>query len=190
MCCLRLSTQRSCDDFAFFGGVCSGIFEKGTQLLLFSPSLAVLSGTAFPHGLPNGVTRIFPLSVADQQQADTVNKTVSPYQPVSTRTFKCDRTRPKDGRRAATSLSNNTSGARWGVRKKSEELLAILIISTCCVIFSSTVGDVKADPTRSYVRVPLPGRWLREPSRQSAAGQGSFARPRASRNRGQQGWVL
>ncbi|CAE7638081.1 rrg1 [Symbiodinium microadriaticum] len=41
-----------------------------TQLLLFSPSLAVLSGTAFPHGLPNGVTRIFPLSVADQQQAE------------------------------------------------------------------------------------------------------------------------
>eukprot|EP00439_Symbiodinium_sp_Y106_P079831 s759_g18.t1 len=41
-----------------------------TQLLLFSPSLAVLSGTAFPHGLPDGVTRIFPLSVADQQQAE------------------------------------------------------------------------------------------------------------------------
>ena len=46
--------------------------ETGTQLLLFSPSLAVLSGTAFPHGLPDGVTRIFPLSVADQQQADTM----------------------------------------------------------------------------------------------------------------------
>ena len=100
-----------------FLGVCSGILEKGTQLLLFSPSLAVLSGTAFPHGLPNGVTRIFPLSVADQQQADTVNKTLSPYQPVSTRTLKCDRTRPKDGRRAATSLSNNRSGARWGFEK-------------------------------------------------------------------------
>ncbi|CAE7318116.1 rrg1 [Symbiodinium natans] len=41
-----------------------------TQLLLFSPSLAVLSGTAFPHGLPGGVTRVFPLSVADHQEAE------------------------------------------------------------------------------------------------------------------------
>ena len=42
-----------------------------TKLLLFSPSLAVLTGTAFPHGLPSGVGRVFPLSVADQQEAES-----------------------------------------------------------------------------------------------------------------------
>eukprot|EP00435_Cladocopium_sp_Y103_P024629 s347_g6.t1 len=41
-----------------------------TRLLLFSPSFAVLSGTALPHGLPTGIQKEFPLSVKDQQETE------------------------------------------------------------------------------------------------------------------------
>lgn len=41
-----------------------------TRLLLFTPTAAVLSGTAIPHGLPSGVQQVFPLSVDDQRRAD------------------------------------------------------------------------------------------------------------------------
>ena len=41
-----------------------------TRLLLFTPSFTFLSGTAFPFGLPPGVSHVFPLSVDDQRETE------------------------------------------------------------------------------------------------------------------------
>lgn len=41
-----------------------------TRLLLFTPSFTFLSGTAFPFGLPPGVSHEFPLSVDDQRETE------------------------------------------------------------------------------------------------------------------------
>lgn len=46
-------------------------WPPATQLLLFTPSLTVLSGTSLPFGLPANVGSEFPLSVEDQQETET-----------------------------------------------------------------------------------------------------------------------